>query len=163
MNKEQAKQGGGVITLTFLCAIFLAIIPLPDWLRPIRPEFVTLVLVYWCLALPSRVNVGTGWILGIIVDVINGNLMGQHALAFAVVAFVTVKLHKQIRVYPLWQQALSVFTLIALDQLLVVWVKGIIGEAPQSWAYWLPSITSALLWPWLFLLLRDIRRKFRVA
>ena len=100
---------------------------------------------------------------GLFVDVITGNLLGQHALAMTVVAFVTVKVHKQVRVYPLWQQALSVFVLVALSQLLVVWVKGIIGQAPDNWVYWAPSITSALLWPWIYVVLRDVRRKFRVA
>ncbi len=162
MNPKR-RQGGGVIAITFIVALMLTLLPLPDWARIFRPEWVPLVLIYWCLALPSRVNVGIGWLLGLIVDVLLGSLLGQHALAFAVIAFITVKLHTQIRVYPLWQQALSVFTLIALGQLLVVWIKGIIGEAPGTWTYWLPSLTSALLWPWLYLILRDVRRKFRVA
>ncbi len=157
------RQGGGVIVLTFVAALMLMLLPLPEWARMLRPEWAPLVLIYWCLALPGRVNVGIGWLLGLVVDVLLGSLLGQHALAYAVIAFITVKLHKQIRVYPLWQQALSVFTLVALGQLLVVWIKGITGEAPDTWTYWLPSLTSAVLWPWLYLVLRDLRRKFRVA
>jgi rod shape-determining protein MreD len=160
---EQKRHGSGIIIVTFLLALVLSIVPLPDWGEWLRPQWVALVLVYWCLALPGRVNVGAGWLAGLVVDVMQGTLLGQHAMAFAVVAFVTVKLHKQIRVYPLWQQSLSVFTLIALCQLLVVWVRGIVGQAPDSWLYWIPSITSALIWPWMFLLLRDVRRKFRVS
>ena len=122
-----------------------------------------LVLIYWCLALPGKVNIGIAWIVGLFLDVLTGTLLGQHALALAVVAFVTAKLHKQVRVYPIWQQALSVFTLVALGQLLVVWIKGIIGESPQTWLYWAPSITSAVIWPWIFVMLRSVRRKFRIA
>lgn len=160
---HRPRQGGFIIVLTLILALFLTAIPLPDWAALARPEWVPLVLIYWCLALPSRVNVGIAWILGLMVDVLLGTLLAQHALAYAAVAFLAVKLHKQIRVYPLWQQALSVFTLVALNQLLVAWVKGIIGGAPDSWTYWLPSVTSAILWPWMYLILRDIRRKFRVA
>jgi len=160
---EVKKHGGRVIVLTFLAALFLTVIPLPELVRAFRPEWVTLVLIYWCLALPTRVNIGIAWLMGIVVDVLTGTLLGQHALAMAVVAFVTVKLHKQIRVYPLWQQALSIFTLVALGQLLVVWIKGIAGDSPQTWLYWMPSITSGLLWPAVFIFLRDVRRKFRVA
>lgn len=156
------RQGGGVIFITFVIAMFLMVFPLPEWLRVFRPEWVTLVLIYWCLALPNRVNIGYAWIAGLFVDVLTGTLIGQHALAMAVVAFVTVKLHKQIRVYPLWQQALSVFTMVALGQLLVVWIKGIIGESPQSWLYWAPSITSAIIWPWIFIILRNLRRGYKV-
>lgn len=160
---ELQQRGGSTILVTFAIALGLTALPLPEWARAFRPEWVTLVLVYWCLALPSRVNVGVGWLVGLFVDVITGNLLGQHALSLAVVAFVTVKVHTQVRVYPLWQQALSVFVLVALSQLLVVWVKGIIGQAPESWVYWAPSVTSAVLWPWVYIVMRDVRRKFRVA
>jgi len=157
------KQGGKIIFVTFVAAMFLVVLPLPEWLRAFRPEWVTVVLIYWCLALPSRINIGFAWITGLFLDVLTGTLIGQHALALAVVAFVTVKLHKQIRVYPLWQQSLSIFTMVALGQLLVVWIKGIIGESPQSWLYWAPSITSAIVWPWVFVLLRNIRRSYKVS
>lgn len=160
---ENKRQGGKAIFLTIVIALLLTVFPLPDWARPYRPEFATLVLIYWCMALPSRVNIGIAWLTGLFIDVLTGALLGQHALALALVAFVTVKLHKQIRVYPRWQQSLSVFTLIALGELLIVWIKGITGESPQSWNYWAPSFTSALLWPWVFYMLRDIRRKFRVS
>lgn len=157
------KHGGKTILISFVVAMFLIILPLPEWLREFRPEWVTLVVIYWCLALPNRVNIGFAWIAGLFVDVLTGTLMGQHALSMAVVAFVTVKLHKQIRVYPLWQQALSVFTMVALGQLLVVWIKGIIGESPQSWLYWAPSVTSAIVWPWVFVVLRSLRRRYKVS
>jgi rod shape-determining protein MreD len=159
---ENKKQGGNVIVLTFIIALLLVVFPLPDVVRPYRPEWATLVLIYWCMALPSRVNIGIAWLVGLFIDVLTGTLLGQHAMAMAIVAFVTVKLHKQIRVYPPWQQALSVFTLVALGQLFVVWIKGITGDSPQSWNYWAPSFTSALIWPWVFFVLRDVRRKFRV-
>jgi len=160
---EVRKQGSKVIFVTLLLAMLLTVMPLPDWLRPYRPEWITVVLIYWCLALPIRVNVGIAWIMGLLVDVLTGSLLGQHALSTAIVAFIAVKLHKQIRVYPLWQQALSVFTLVALGQLIVVWIKGIVGDSPGSWDYWAPSLTSALIWPWIFVLLRDVRRRYRVA
>ncbi len=157
------KQNGIIIAFSFILALLLVVMPLPDVLRPYRPEWATLVMIYWCMALPLRVNIGIAWIVGLLIDVLTGTLLGQHALAMAIVAFVTVKLHKQIRVYPPWQQALMVFILVALGQLLIVWIKGITGESPLSWSYWAPSITSALIWPWLFILLRGVRRNFRVS
>jgi len=157
------KQGGKVIFFTLLAALLFTVLPLPEWLRPFRPEWVTLVVIYWCLALPARVNIGVAWIMGLTVDVLTGTLLGQHALSMAIVAFFAVRLHKQIRVYPLWQQSLSVFTLVALGQLLVVWIRGIAGDSPDSWLYWGPSFTSAIVWPVVFIFLRDIRRKFSVA
>ncbi len=158
---EDSKQNAGLIFITFILAMALTVVPLPEWARAFRPEWITLVLVYWCLTAPTKINVGIGWIAGFAQDVLIGSLLGQHALALTVVAFVTIKIHKQLRIYPMWQQALSVFVLIALSQLLVVWVKGIIGDTPASWLYWAPSFTSALLWPWVYLLLSNSSRRFR--
>lgn len=148
---------------SFVVALLLSMVVMPGWAAPFRPEWTVLVLIYWCLALPHRVSVGYGWLVGLCVDVLSGALLGQHALGFAVIAYLVVKLHQRLRVFPIWQQALSVMVFVALEQLLVLWVQGMIGMARESWTYWLPSIVSGLLWPWTFLLLRRLRRRFRVS
>lgn len=155
-------HGGWIIAFTFVVALMLTMLPLPDWAALYRPEWVAMVLIYWCLALPDRVGVGIGWSAGLLLDVVKGALLGQHALALALVAYLTLHLHQRVRVFPLWQQSLFVLLMVALNQLLVLWVKGIIGLQPGSWLYWLPSLTSMLLWPWVFLILRDLRRSFLV-
>jgi rod shape-determining protein MreD len=155
-------HGGWIIAFTFIVALMLTMLPLPDWAALYRPEWVAMVLIYWCLALPDRVGVGIGWSAGLLLDVVKGALLGQHALALALVAYLTLHLHQRVRVFPLWQQSLFVLLMVALNQLLVLWVKGIIGLQPDSWLYWLPSLTSMLLWPWVFLILRDLRRSFLV-
>jgi len=155
-------HGGWIIALTFVIALMLTMLPLPDWAHVFRPEWVAMVLIYWVLALPERIGVGVGWVMGLLLDVVKGTLLGQHALALALVAYLTHHLHQRIRVFPLWQQALFVLMLVALDQMIVLWIKGIIGQSPETWLYWLPSLTSMLLWPWVFLILRDMRRKFQV-
>jgi rod shape-determining protein MreD len=156
-------SGGGAIVASILVALLLTIIPLPDWAALLRPEFAALVLLYWCIALPERVGVATAWSTGLALDVLRGALIGQHALGLTILAFLAIKLHQRIRVYPLWQQAFSVLVLITLHQLLVLWVNGIIGKPPTSWTYWLPSLSSMLIWPPLFLILRAVRRNFRVT
>ncbi len=155
-------HGGWVIVGTFILALMLTMLPLPEWAELFRPEWVAMVLIYWCMALPERIGVGIGWTLGLLLDVVKGTLLGQNALALALVAYLTLRLHQRVRVFPLWQQALFVLILVALDQMLVLWVKGVIGQPPGSWLYWLPSFTSTLLWPWVFLILRDLRRQFQV-
>ena len=149
--------------MSFVVALVLTMLPLPDWAEPARPEWVAMVLIYWCMAVPQRVGVGVGWIMGLFLDVVHGALLGQHALALAVVAYLALSLHQRVRVFPLWQQALTILLLVALEQMLVLWIKGVIGESPETWNYWWPSLTSMLLWPWIFLVLRDVRRKFRVS
>ncbi|SCZ58054.1 rod shape-determining protein MreD [Thiohalomonas denitrificans] len=156
-------QNGWAIIASFLVAMILTLMPLPDGAEWFRPEWVAMVLIYWCMALPERVNIGVAWIMGLFLDVARGALLGQYALALTLVAFLTIHLHRRVRNFPLWQQSLAVLVLVALEQLLVLWVKGIIGQSPNSWLYWAPSLTSMLLWPWMFLILRDLRRHFRVT
>ena len=156
-------QGGGVIALTFLGAFALAILPLPAALEIYRPEWVTLVLIYWAMALPARVGVAIGWITGLLLDVLRDTLLGQYALALALVAFLTLHLHQRLRVFPLWQQGLSVCVLVMLQGLVVIWIKGLIGQSPGLWAVIAPALTSGLIWPAMYLYLRRLRRRHQVA
>ena len=151
------------ISATFAVAIILSIMPGPDWATPFRPDWIALVLIYWCLAVPQRVGVGVGWTLGLILDVLYGSLIGQQALAKALIAFITLKLHLQIRMFPRWQQAVTVFVLIALSDLLVFWIRGATGHAVNTWTYWVPSLVSMILWPWIFVILRDVRRRANIT
>lgn len=157
---SRENTGGSFISMSFLVALILSIVALPDWLRPARPEFVAMMLIYWCLTAPERVGVGFAWFVGIVMDVAYGVLLGQHALTFSLVAWATAKLHQRIRLFPVWQQALSVFLLIVLSQMLTLWIKGMAGQPPQTWTYWLPSISSFILWPWFFVFMRGMRRYF---
>ena len=118
-----------------------------------------MTLIYWNLALPRHISVGSGWLVGLLLDVIRESLLGQHALGLAVVAYLSVTLHPQIRVFPLWQQAIVVAALLALYKALLLWVYGITGQAPGTPAYWTPVVTSAALWPWIFVFMRHIRRR----
>jgi len=156
-------QGGVIIFISFALALLLTLLPLPEWAQILRPEWVTLVLIYWCMALPTRISIGWAWVAGIMLDVTLGNLLGLHALSLSIVAFLTIKLYQRIRVYPLGQQAFAVLILVAMSQLLTLWILGIIGSTPGSWTYWLPSLSSAILWPWLFVIMRGARRHFRVT
>ena len=67
--KRESTHGGNIILFSFIAAFILSMVPLPQMLQSIRPEFVTIVLIYWCIALPNRVGVGMGWIAGLFFDV----------------------------------------------------------------------------------------------
>ncbi len=148
----------GLITIVF--AFMLAIMPLPDWAVEFRPDWVTLVLIYWAMALPTRIGVTMAWFAGLLLDVSHGTLMGQHAIGLVLVIYVIHLQHQRLRVASLLQQAIVIFFLLLLKQLLTLWVNGMLGHAPDSWTYFMPTITSTLLWPWIYLILRDLRRKF---
>ena len=160
--RQVRHQGGGAILVTFIVALMLTIIPLPDAIETARPEWVALVLIYWCMATPQRIGVGFGWLSGLLLDVLKGSLLGQHALALAVVAYLTLKFHQRLRVFPLWQQALMILVILMLLKLLILWFDGIIGLPAKNWQYWLTPFTGMLLWPAIFLVLRELRRTFKV-
>ena len=160
---KHPRPGNAVIVGTFIVALILTIVPLPEAARPLRPEWVALVLIYWCLATPERVGVGVAWVVGLLVDTLTGTLLGQHALAFCIVAFLTLNLYRRIRLFPLWQQSVTVLILLAIYQALNLWVSGIVGRPVHTWKYWMPSIAGMLLWPLVFKLLRRIRRHFQVG
>jgi rod shape-determining protein MreD len=155
-------HGGATLLITFICAFLLQILPLPEWAQQLRPDWVTLTLIYWCIALPERVGVGIGWLVGLMLDVAYGALLGQNALALAVVAYLALRLHQRIRLFPLWQQAVSALLLVTLHLMLVLWIKGAAEQSAETWAYWLPALTSMLIWPLVFMVLRGLRRGYRV-
>ncbi|MDX1592779.1 MAG: rod shape-determining protein MreD [Gammaproteobacteria bacterium] len=158
------RHGGWAITASLIVALVLMIVPLPGWAEIARPEWPLLVLVYWCLALPSRIGVGISWLVGLCVDVLGGGLLGEHGLGYVLVAYLVVKLHLRIRVYPEWQQAGVVLLLLLLAQMTRLWVLGITGRAPDALlVYFLPSVVGMLLWPFLMVLLRGYRRRFAVT
>ena len=155
-------HGGGIILITFIVALVLTILPLPDWGRYLRPDWVGLVLIYWCMALPDRVGVSTGWFAGLMVDLVTGALLGQHALSLTILAYLTLRLHQRIRLFPVLQQAFTVMVLLILHQLIALWVSRIIGRPGVPWYFWSPSLLGMILWPVVYALLRGTRHRFRV-
>lgn len=148
-----------VISGTFLGALLLTLMPLPDWAVNFRPEWVAMILIYWTITLPRKVGIAAAWLIGLLVDVTKGALLGQYALALALVAFISVRLHERIRVSPLWQQAVTVAGMLAPYMALILWTNGIAGKPIDSWFFWGPLVTSALLWPWLSLFLSTVFRR----
>lgn len=152
-----------VIISTILIALILALLPMPNWTIWLRPGWVLMVLIYWTMTMPHRVNIGCAWLTGLLVDLINGTLLGEHALAFSIVVYFVSRIHIRLRIYPLLQQGFTIFFFMLLYQFIIYCIQGFIGELPDSHLYWLSSITSTLLWPWLFVLMRDCRRWFKIA
>lgn len=151
------------ILMTLMIALILAMLPMPDWTIWLRPAWVLLVLIYWAMTVPYRVSVGTAWLMGILVDLLNGTLLGEHALAYTIVIYFVTRIHIRLRMYPLLQQGLSILLFVLLYQFILYCIQGFIGQLPTSHLYWLSTITSMLFWPWLFVLMRDCHRWFRVA
>ena len=151
------------IFISLLIAIILTLLPAPDWAIWLKPAWVLLILIYWAMTVPTRVGLGMAWLMGLIMDLLNGTLLGEHALAYTMVIYLVERMHIRLRMYPVMQQSFTVFLFILIYQFIVYCIQGFIGQLPASHLYWLSSLTSMLLWPWLFVLMRDYRRWFKIA
>ena len=148
-----------VIYLSLLVALVLMILPLPDWAQIYRPNWMALVLIYWSMALPKRVGLWFAFISGIILDASLGTLLGQHTLALVLIIAINMNFYQRIRVLALAQQAIYVFVLLLINQVLVAWVEGFMGRSTPLLAFFGAPFIGMLIWPWVFVVLRDIRRK----
>jgi rod shape-determining protein MreD len=148
-----------VIYLSLLVALVLMILPLPDWAQIYRPNWIALTLIYWSMALPKRVGLWYAFFTGIILDTSLGTLLGQHTMALVIVIFINLNFYQRIRVLALAQQAIYIFILLLLNQMVVAWVEGILGRPTPLLAFVGAPFVGMLIWPWVFVVLRDIRRK----
>ena len=152
-----------VVWMSLIFAAVLSILSLPPWLSVARPAWVQMVVIYWVLALPNRFGLFFSFVVGLILDVFLNSLFGLNALGLVLVAFVMLRLHLRLRMFPGWQQAFIVLMVICCYQLFIMWIKSIAGLSEPSVWYLLPSVSSGVLWPWIFAALRLSRRYFSVA
>jgi rod shape-determining protein MreD len=160
MSSDNASRRlPGIITVVI--ALMLVMVPLPDWGESFRPDWVVLALIYWAMLLPRTWSVGSAWVVGIVIDVAQGTLLGQHALALCFVVFITVRFHLLMRVFPILQLTATVFALLSLYQFLLFWVNGVAGLSAPAIAYWGPVITGTLIWPVAYVFLSGVRFRTR--
>lgn len=148
-----------VIYLSLVAGLILMILPLPDWVQAYRPNWVALTLIYWSMALPRKVGLLYAFFTGLLVDTLLGTLLGEHALALVIIMYVNMNLYQRIRVLSLSQQSVYIFTLLFIYQLVISWVEGVMGRSTPLSLYLGAPVISTLIWPWVFVILRDIRRK----
>lgn len=151
-----------LILTTFAIAYVFSMIPFPPWARHYRPDLISVALVFWCVYQPARVGVVTGWLLGLFLDVMHGNILGQNALAKTVIAYLASRFSLRIQMFPVLQQTIVVGVLLALDQFIIASIRGVMGGFPMDWRYYMASVTGLLFWPWLYLMLGAVRRNIQL-
>lgn len=151
------------IGLSIIAALVLQIMPMPPVADQFRPDWVFLVLAYWTLALPNRVNVGVSFIVGLVMDILLGTSLGIHSFAICISIFVLAANYQRLRNYSVWQQAVVIGILASLYHLIVFWLQHLLTDVFFLFTYLWPVLTSMLIWPWLFLLLRKVRRQLRIT
>ncbi len=151
-----------LVWLSLFFAAALSLLPMPDNLSYIRPAWVPMVAIFWILALPQYYGLIFAWTVGLIVDVLHGAVFGQHAMAMLFMALAVNQLHRRLRMYPWWQQCFMVLAIVGIYQMTILWIGNATGRLNPSLIYLLPSVSSALLWPWLAAVMHGLRRRFIV-
>lgn len=160
---NESTSGGSIaLYLTFITALVLQVFPLPLWAQQARPDIPLLVLIYWSMALPNRIGIFAAVVMGIIVDALTSSLLGQHALAYAIIIYIVLIMHKRLRLLPMWQQAATVLVLLFIEPLIAALILGITKGLFPNLLFWLPPVTGMFLWPWIFIILREIRQNLRI-
>lgn len=141
------------VFFTVLIALILQAMPLWNWLDAVRPAFIALAIIYWGIYAPHAGGIAAGWLAGLAFDVVDGAVLGQNALAVAVVAYIAATLHQRLRNQTLVQQSLFVFAMLSFNELVVWAIEGWTGDTgPGNWR-WIQPMVGAMLWPFVALLI----------
>ncbi len=159
---KSSSHGSIALYLTFITALVLQVFPLPLWAQQARPDIPLLVLIYWSMALPNRIGIFAAVVTGIIVDALTSSLLGQHAITYALSIYIVLIMHKRLRLLPMWQQAVTVLALLYIERLIAALILGITDGLLPDMLFWLPPVTGMFLWPWIFIILREVRQTLHI-
>lgn len=150
------------VALTFLIGMLLTIIPMSQSLVWFRPEWILMLLFFWVMMTPHRLAVVGAFFIGLLVDLLTGTLLGLHALLFSLVAFFVLYFYVNIHGLPIWQRALLFFGILIVYFCLQAWILSLTGVGMHWWQILVPALTSAILWPWVYLVLCDYQQRYEI-
>lgn len=144
---EVTPRFTGAIILSLVFAFALTVLPLnAEWIL-YRPEWVALTFIHWGLVSPSKSSLLLAWFVGLMIDALYGSIIGQHALGYTIVLFLTLRMRSRLLLDSIFQQVFLIFLVLGTYLLINLWILGITGNSPKGWAYWLTVLTSLVIWP----------------
>lgn len=151
------------VLFTLLCGLVANALPVSGAVLLLKPDFLALVLLYWCIHEPRLIGVGIAWCVGLLMDVTDATVFGQHALAYAVLAYAAEYFRRRVLRFPLWQQAAQVAVLLLACSALVLVIRVVGGAPAPRWTYSVGPLVGALLWPLITFVLQWPQRPRRSA
>ena len=145
---------GSYIALSVMVAALLNLLSMPDLISRVRPDFIALVFIYWTIYHPYRIGFFLVWTLGLVMDVANGSLFGQHALAYTILVYLAGVFHRRVIMFALVYQLFHVGTMLLVAQVVTLALRAIAGSDFPGLTYFLPSVIGAALWPLMTTILR---------
>ncbi|HEX9687200.1 MAG TPA: rod shape-determining protein MreD [Burkholderiales bacterium] len=136
----------GFIALTLIGALMLNLLPWAGAWLWVKPDFVALVVLYWCIEQPRKVGFISAWMMGLLMDIADGTLLGQHALAYSILAYAGIVLHRRVRMFSGTPQMVHVLVLLLMNDLIVLAIRLVAGADFPGLQYFLGSFVAAALW-----------------
>ncbi len=133
------------IAFTLACGFILNLLPWgrTDWV----PDFLALVLVFWNIHQPRKVGIGIAFLFGLLMDVHDASLLGEHALAYSLLSYGAISLHRRVPWFGALGKMVHVLPLLLAARLVTVLVRAAVGSGLPGWAFMLSPFTTTLLWP----------------
>lgn len=150
------------VLLSVFFALVLKVVQLPQWLFYFWPDWIALIVVYWALMVPERIGPLVGFIIGTMLEVLFVRKFGVLGLGLATLAFIVNGTHQQLRALSIWQQMILVGLFVAVFKLLTGWLYGMVADFTITSEYWYSILGGMLVWPFVFILLQELRRMVRI-
>lgn len=150
------------IVLSSIIALALTIMSLPQWLFYFWPDWLPMIIVYWALTVPDRVGPWVGFAIGTVLEVLFVRNFGVQGFGMAALAFAVNRAHLQLQILSFGPQMLVVGVLVGMFKLIVGWLYGLTTDFKITTEYWYPLLGTVLFWPFVFILLQELRRYARI-
>lgn len=151
-------RGFWLVQLSFLLAIYLQALPVPKFLTYFRPEWLSLVLIYWAIHLPNRVGLTHAVIWGLLLDLLEATPLGMHVITFSLLAYFCNYFYQRILMFSNLQQTLVVLSLLVLTQLVNLMLNSLLGLKTSLVYLGVTAAISAILWHWVASLLNKVNK-----
>ena len=149
---------GGVIFLSLIGALILNLLPAQGILLILRPDFVALIVLYWSINQPHRVGISIAFGMGLLMDFSNISVLGQHAMAYCIVTYLTLTFYRRLRIFNSFQQAPQIGFILVFMQLIILFTGLLSGTNFPGWHFFLMSMTGMLIWPLVCFVLGVLQR-----
>jgi len=165
MNRGRSSTANlfWAILVSSIVALTLTILPLPQWLFYFWPDWMALIVVYWALTTPDRIGPWVGFAIGTVLEVVFVRNFGVLGFGMAMLAFTVNRGHLQLQVLSIGPQMLVIGLLIGVFKLVTGWLYGLTSDFRISTDYWYSIVGCVVAWPFVFILLQELRRLLRVS
>ena len=142
-----------------LLTTMMTIMPLPDLFYGIRIEWVTLAIIFFSMMNVSLMGVIAAWTIGLLLDLLQGGLLGENALILSIISYLSYRFRFQVRVYPDWQLMIVTLFFLSFGNLISLWIRGFSGRMLFVTEEWLSIFIAALIWP-VFMRMTEILQNY---